>query len=50
MCQDMPRTQDFAPFTPELLEAFSGLQTPDSGLKGAKICNLAISWQINQLF
>jgi hypothetical protein len=28
MCQDMPRMQDFAPFTPELLEALSGLQTP----------------------
>ena len=28
MCQDMPTMQDFAPFTPQLLEAISGPPTP----------------------
>jgi hypothetical protein len=28
MCQDMPRMQDFALFTPELLGAAEGPQTP----------------------
>jgi hypothetical protein len=28
MCQDIPRMQDFAPFTSELMGALSGPRTP----------------------
>ena len=35
MCQDMPRMQDFVPFTPELLEVLSDPKTP-----GHKTCEV----------
>jgi len=51
MCQDMPRMQDFAPFTPELLGVFEqppAVRTTSQARWASPLCGL--DWTTKQFF